>query len=501
MRKLLKNKKVLFLLPILFIVFGFFLITSSRKEAPKAAEFIPDCDRTCSDCTNDEFCRNSDSDCMWDTERDQCAWALEIDWPTSPGGKKLTGLSDVGDMIQYFYEWAIVLGGVTVFSSLVMGGFKYLSSMGRPEVMKESKDQISSAFLGLILLLSAWLILNTINPALTTFKRASYSLDHIMETFEAFHLDEPPGCDYAELYGGEDFWGTPLVIPATGGSTKLERQHSYKLMEDFTGYTPVSVKSFLKNTSGLVPECETPPCECTGHGCGCVLQLFATAKDEITGVVKKCGSKLGEIVAWDKNILVYEGGGEEGTQKITCLRLAGGACQCREKEGSTCTGIIPPDTGWGDNLYNCIGTNETSDNARCVDGECVICDGKIHNDGCSGCAGTGCTTGRTANDGSISSCTSGGENKACWWVQPSDQRSCNYRCQSHDAECIQTNWDDDSSCTLCRRFYPSKGCGAWIYSNAPGFSHGSVCRYRAWSEGQNCGGVYMSMGRFCVCTF
>jgi hypothetical protein len=93
--------------------------------------------------------------------------ALETTWPPSPFGTNLTDDSALTDMVKYFYEWGIFLGGLAVLISLLIGGFLYLTSVGNPTRMGEAKDRIFSAIIGLVLLFSIYLILNTINPELT----------------------------------------------------------------------------------------------------------------------------------------------------------------------------------------------------------------------------------------------------------------------------------------------------------------------------------------------
>ncbi len=93
---------------------------------------------------------------------------LEVHWPPSPLGTLLTDASDLTIFIRYLYEWGIALGGLAAFIALIIAGFQYLTSVGDPARMKEAMDRIKSAFLGLVLLLGSWLILNTINPQLTT---------------------------------------------------------------------------------------------------------------------------------------------------------------------------------------------------------------------------------------------------------------------------------------------------------------------------------------------
>jgi len=95
--------------------------------------------------------------------------ALQVSWPPSPAGTRLTDDSQLGDLIKYLYEWGIFLGGLAAFIALLIAGFQYLTSVGDPARMKDAMDRIKSAFFGLVLLLGSWLILNTISSQFTTF--------------------------------------------------------------------------------------------------------------------------------------------------------------------------------------------------------------------------------------------------------------------------------------------------------------------------------------------
>lgn len=103
------------------------------------------------------------------------ALALELTWPTSPFGTPLTDNSTLTDMVRYFYEWGIFIGGIAVFIALLIGGFLFLTSAGDPGRMKDAKDRIFSALIGLVLLFSIYLILNTINPELTVLTTPTVS--------------------------------------------------------------------------------------------------------------------------------------------------------------------------------------------------------------------------------------------------------------------------------------------------------------------------------------
>jgi len=98
------------------------------------------------------------------------AQGLETNWPPAPGGKTLADDSTLLDFIDYVYRWGLLVGGLAAFFALIFAGFKYLTSIGDPSKMSDAKERIIAALAGLILLLSTFLILNTINPDLTTLQ-------------------------------------------------------------------------------------------------------------------------------------------------------------------------------------------------------------------------------------------------------------------------------------------------------------------------------------------
>jgi hypothetical protein len=148
--------------------------------------------------------------------------ALALVWPDSPGGTELNvddcggtcDASDIAQMIQYFYEWGISLGGIAVFFSLIMAGFQYLTSAGNESKMRDAIDRIRSSFLGLVLLLFSFLFLNIINPELTDLKMpedltsASQNLDPI----EVENPDTSSSCNGVTVYSEVNYGGNSLVV-------------------------------------------------------------------------------------------------------------------------------------------------------------------------------------------------------------------------------------------------------------------------------------------------
>lgn len=66
----------------------------------------------------------------------------------------------VGLVIQFVTGGIVVLGLI----SIVIGGYMYMTAGGSAERVSSAKSYISAALLGIVLALTAYLILNTISP-------------------------------------------------------------------------------------------------------------------------------------------------------------------------------------------------------------------------------------------------------------------------------------------------------------------------------------------------
>lgn len=98
---------------------------------------------------------------------------LEADYPSIFGTEIVPQTVEgttLPDYIQYVFTFALSIAALAALIVLVYGGTKYLTSAGSPSQMADAKDQIFSGLLGLVILFSSYLILNTINPQLTVFE-------------------------------------------------------------------------------------------------------------------------------------------------------------------------------------------------------------------------------------------------------------------------------------------------------------------------------------------
>ncbi|MBI5076805.1 TMEM14 family protein [Candidatus Falkowbacteria bacterium] len=79
-------------------------------------------------------------------------------------------------MAQYIiavYRYAIIIGSILAVIVIMIGGILYLTAGGIPNNVKKAGSLIFGAIIGLVLLLSSHLILNTINPNLTQLSTLS----------------------------------------------------------------------------------------------------------------------------------------------------------------------------------------------------------------------------------------------------------------------------------------------------------------------------------------
>ncbi len=84
-----------------------------------------------------------------------------------PGTSSSTSVSGV---IQNFYSFALAIAGILAFGVIVWGGIKYATGGGNPSAESDAKSWITGALLGLLLLAGAYLILQTVNPALVSLQ-------------------------------------------------------------------------------------------------------------------------------------------------------------------------------------------------------------------------------------------------------------------------------------------------------------------------------------------
>jgi len=95
---------------------------------------------------------------------------LEIEYPEIAGEQPEQVTTPVTEYFKYIFNFLIWISGIIALIALVVGGVLYLTSAGDPEKLGKARKQILAAFFGIIILLSSYLILRTINPELVSFE-------------------------------------------------------------------------------------------------------------------------------------------------------------------------------------------------------------------------------------------------------------------------------------------------------------------------------------------
>lgn len=79
-------------------------------------------------------------------------------------------VEDLAQYIGIIYNFLISIVGLVAAVVMIVGGFQYLTSAGDSSRIGAAKSRMANAFIGMVLALGAYTILNTINPALLRLK-------------------------------------------------------------------------------------------------------------------------------------------------------------------------------------------------------------------------------------------------------------------------------------------------------------------------------------------
>ena len=114
-------------------------------------------------CTKDNLvCCESDSKTM---EKEKPVIKLEVEIP-GIGGR----VDNLGNYIAAIYKFLVYLAGIIAVIVIMIAGFQWISAGGNANQIGDAKSRIGGAIVGLVLALSSYLILNTINPELVKIK-------------------------------------------------------------------------------------------------------------------------------------------------------------------------------------------------------------------------------------------------------------------------------------------------------------------------------------------
>ncbi len=92
--------------------------------------------------------------------------ALELNYPTLPGAPSPAGQGIEG-LAVYVYQLAFGFGFLLAISLMLYSAFLYFAAIDDPDRRNKAKSILTSAFLGLFILFASYVILSSVDPALT----------------------------------------------------------------------------------------------------------------------------------------------------------------------------------------------------------------------------------------------------------------------------------------------------------------------------------------------
>ena len=76
--------------------------------------------------------------------------------------------TNIPSYLNNLYKFAVGIAGLLALGMIVAGGVYYTVSAGSSDKQREARDMITSAIWGVVLLFASYMILNTINPQITS---------------------------------------------------------------------------------------------------------------------------------------------------------------------------------------------------------------------------------------------------------------------------------------------------------------------------------------------
>ena len=92
---------------------------------------------------------------------------LNLDYPKFLGGPDINQDQSLPAVIAWVYYTIVGISGLAAFAMIVYGGIQWLMSAANPSLASDAKDRIQNALLGLLLVLSSFILLEIINPGFT----------------------------------------------------------------------------------------------------------------------------------------------------------------------------------------------------------------------------------------------------------------------------------------------------------------------------------------------
>jgi hypothetical protein len=232
-----------------------------------------------------------------------------------PGSSATTG-ADLKTYIESIYKFAIWTVGIAAILMITIGGFMYLTSAGNTSKMDNAKRVVVDATIGLIVVLTAYLVLYVINPDLV---KITISLKSLSSGMSGAITNKPVSI---ETTGGScGGLSTQAGIASQCGDASSEL---VKLLGCIKNKQPSAVISSISDSQGYakcVNGYQRPPCahaqfschyggkNCRGKGSyGVDLSTRNLSSSQLKAAANECGADY----ALDEGNHVHASVGKQG---------------------------------------------------------------------------------------------------------------------------------------------------------------------------------------------
>ncbi|MFH1597933.1 MAG: pilin [Patescibacteria group bacterium] len=85
-------------------------------------------------------------------------------------GKEVLQYPYFPQYLEWLFEYFVGITAILAAIGLMWGGYKWIAASGNPGMITSAKGSIMNAAVGLVIALTSWLLLNTLNPRITSLE-------------------------------------------------------------------------------------------------------------------------------------------------------------------------------------------------------------------------------------------------------------------------------------------------------------------------------------------
>lgn len=180
-----------------------------------------------------------------------------------------------GDYVGAFFVYFVGVAGILAVVTMMWGGYHYIVAAGNPQKMRQGKEIITNALIGLVLALTSFLLLRTVNPSLVSYGGfVPGFIKQVLQPFEeAAEPDKPNGSTVDVDPGSLQLiaqrvrnGGYQTIVSEEAGRQGIDRYRLMALLFIESSGDPKAMSTFKKKDGS------------DGHACGLIQLLPSTSQ-------------------------------------------------------------------------------------------------------------------------------------------------------------------------------------------------------------------------------